>query len=127
MKNLLLTLFNHERYQSVSIITCAVLLLFFYGCEPKCKSIINPNTQSSRSELDAEIEILVSRANSGYASLEQQEQLRQLLFEQTIASATSGTVNPVALMTSIGAILGLGATVDNVRKRKEIKRITTQP
>jgi len=126
MGKLLNTLFNHERYQTISIIVSALLLLFFYGCEPKCKSIYNPAENVTRAELDIEIDMLIGKANAGYASLESQEELRKLLFEQALTAASTGTVNPIALLTSIGAILGVGATVDNVRKRKEIKRITTE-
>lgn len=125
MKNILDTLFNHERYQTISIIIAAALLLYFYGCEPKCKSITKPRQQVTRAELDAEVESIIAKANIGYISLEQQEELRQLLFQQALTAAATGTINPIALMTSVGALLGLGATVDNVRKRKEIKRLTT--
>lgn len=124
MKKLLETLFNHERYQTISIIVCSLLLLYFYGCEPKCKSITSPDTNVTRAELDIEVEQIIARANIGYASLEQQEKLRQLLFQQALAAASTGTVNPLSLFTSVGILLGVGATVDNVRKRKEIKRLT---
>jgi len=125
MKKLLETLFNHERYQSISIIVCSLLLLYFYGCEPKCKSIITPDENVTRSELDLEIEQVIAKANIGYASLEQQEELRDLLFEQALTAASSGTINPIAILTSAAAILGVGATADNIRKRKEIKRLST--
>lgn len=125
MKKLLTILFNHERYQSISIIVCAALLLYFYGCEPKCKSLIDPSTKINRAELDIEVESIIAKANASYISLEQQEELRQLLFQQALAAASTGSVNPLSLFSSIGILLGVGATVDNVRKRKEIKRLTT--
>jgi len=126
MRKILIELFNHDRYETISIILASVLLLFFFGCEPTCQSILEPGNTSSRSELDAEIEMMIARANAGYASLEKQESLRQLLFNQTIASASTGTFNPIALLTSIGAIFGVGATVDNVRNRKKIKKLESE-
>lgn len=125
MKKLLDTLFNHERYQSISIIICAALLVYFYGCEPKCQSITQPNLQVTRAELDIEVESIIAKANIGYMSLEQQEELRDLILQQAISAASTGAINPIALITSVGTILGVGATVDNVRKRREIKRLTT--
>lgn len=125
MKKLLDTLFNHERYQTISLLIATGLLLWFLGCEPKCKSLIDPTQRITRGELDIEIEILISKANLEYASLEQQEKLRDFLLQQALTSASTGTVNPIALMTSVAALLGLGATADNVRKRKVIKRLTT--
>lgn len=121
MKDFLKNLFNHERYQVISILLAAGLLIYFYGCQPKVPSIINPNNEISRAELDIEVENFIARANFGYASLTQQEALRQMLFEQAMIAASTGAFNPVAMMTSVGAILGIGATVDNVRKRKRIK------
>jgi len=126
MLELLKTLFNHERYQTISIIVAALLLIGFYGCEPKCKSIINPAERVTRSELDIEIDTVIAKANAGYASLEQQEDLRSLMFEHALTAASTGTVNPVALLTSVAALLGVGATADNIRKRKQIKKLTTE-
>lgn len=125
MKKLLTTLFNHERYQTISIIVCSALLLYFYGCEPKCKSLIEPNTKINRAELDIEVESIIAKANAGYMSLEKQEQLQNLLFQQAMISASTGSFNPIALIASVAGLLGVGATVDNVRKRKEIKRLST--
>lgn len=125
MKKLLETLFNHERYQTISLLIAAVLLIWFLGCEPKCKSIISLDRTVTRAELELEIESVITKANMGFASLEKQEQLRDLLFQQVLLGASTGQVNVLALMTSIGATLGLGAAADNIRKRKEIKRLTT--
>jgi len=123
MKNLLPTLFNHERYQTISIIVSALLLIGFYGCEPKCFDPMNPGERITRTELDISIDTFIAKANAGYASLEQQEELRAFLLEQSLNTAATGNLNPLALITSICTILGIGAGVDNVRKRKEIKKL----
>jgi len=79
----------------------------------------------TRGELDIEVEQIIAKANLGYASLEQQEELRKILFQQALAAASTGSVNPLSLFTSLGIILGVAASVDNVRKRQEIKKLTT--
>ncbi len=125
MKKLLDTLLNHERYQTISLLLATGLLIWFLGCEPKTQSLIDPTQQVTRGQLDIEIDTIISKSNIAYASLEKQEKLRDFMFQQAMIGATTGAVNPIALLTSIAALLGAGATVDNVRKRKEIKRLTT--
>lgn len=125
MKKLLGILFNHERYQTISFLVVLVLLLWFFGCEPRCKSIIYPDQTVTRPELELEIESVIAKANIGYATLEKQEQLRDILLQQAMNSVSTGSFNPVALISSVAAVLGVGTAVDNVRKRKEIKRLTT--
>lgn len=124
MKKLLFELFNHERYQTISVVLTALLLCFFYGCQPKCKSLFNPGVNVTRMQLDAEVDSVIAKANIGYASLEQQKKLQELLFEQSLISVTTGAFNPVGLITSVGALLGVGAVTDNVRKRKQIKKLS---
>lgn len=75
-------------------------------------------------ELEAEINSVIDKANIAYASLDQQEELRSLLFETSLLAATTQGINPIPLITSIAAVLGVGAVTDNVRKRKQIKKLT---
>lgn len=126
MEKIIKTLFTKERYQTIAVILTACLLLYFYACVPKTTSILNPPQKISREQLNIEVDILIAKANAGYASLEQQEKLRDLLFEQALIAAATGTINPIALLTTIGTILGIGAAADNVNKRKEIKKLTTK-
>lgn len=88
--------------------------------------MINPAERVTRSELDIEIDTVIAKANAGYASLESQENLRATLLEHALTAASTGTVNPLALITSLTAIIGIGAGADNVRKRKQIKKLTTE-
>lgn len=125
MKKLLDTLLNHERYQTISLLLATGLLIWFLGCEPKTQSLIDPTQQVTRAQLDIEIDTIISKSNIAYASLEKQEHLREFLLQQALIGASAGTINPLTLFTSLAAILGVGATVDNVRKRKDIKRLTT--
>ena len=125
MQNFLKTLLNHERYQTISCLLVGLLLAFFYSCQPTCRSPLDPEIEITRAQLDMEIDVFVAKANMGYQTLEHKEQLRDILFQQAMATASGAAFNPIALLTTAGAVLGLGATVDNVRKRKEIKRLST--
>lgn len=116
-------LFNHERYESIAIIIAAGLLIWFYGCDSKVPSIINPEIQVNRTELQMEIDQLLSLAEYRYTQLDQQDLLKEALLTHAMLVAQGGTLNPIAVITAIAGILGIGATVDNVRKRKEIKSL----
>lgn len=118
-------LFNHERYQTISILIIAAGLVFLYSCESKVRSLTDPTIKVNRIELESELEAIVKSAEFKFADLERQEALKDLLFEQSLIAASSGTINPIALLTTIGTIFGAGATIDNIRKRKEIKVLKT--
>lgn len=116
-------LFNHERYESIAIVIAAGLLIWFYGCDSKVPSITDPAVQVNRTELQMEIDQLLSLAEYRYTQLDEQDRIKEALLTHAILVAQGGTLNPIAVVTAIAGILGIGATVDNVRKRKEIKSL----
>lgn len=123
MKKLIDTLFNHERYQTIAIITAAVLLLVLWGCQGTAPSLLDPSKRVNRAELQNELDLMLIRAEMGFARIEQRERIMALVLQQALIAGQTGTINPFALLTTIGAILGVGATVDNVRKRKVLKSL----
>jgi len=125
LADLIKKLFNHERYQSLAVITVIVLLAIFFGCESKVTSINNPTQKVTRAELQLELDVMIAKCKIGLKKLDRQDELRNLILQQALITASTGTINPLALITSLGTILGIGATVDNVRKRKDIKKIKT--
>lgn len=127
MKKLLSTLFNHERYQSISIILCAIMLCFMASCTPKCHSILDPSKQITQTELEGEIALLQSRIDVEIETLEQQEAVRTLLLSLAQTYVVGGGFNPMSALTGVIALLGTGAVIDNTRKRKEIKKLSTTP
>lgn len=117
------TLFNHERYESIAIIIAAGMLIWFYGCESKVPGIKDPEKQVTRTELQMEIDQLLDMAEYRYTQLDQQDQIKEALLTHAMLVAQGGTINPIAVVTAIAGVLGIGATVDNVRKRKELKSL----
>ena len=106
----------------VTLNICSLVLLYAYGCQPKTKSLTQPDHKVTRSELQTEIEMLLAKARIGEADLERQEEIRNLIFNQTLLVAQGQPVSPLGVMTSILAILGIGATADDVRLRKQRKK-----
>lgn len=114
---------NHERYQSIAIGLIIILLGIMIGCQSKVTSIIHPTLQVTRSELQSELDNLLSAAELKFAALDQQDEIKATLYQVGMVTAQTGTFNPIGLITTIAGILGVGATVDNVRKRKVIKKL----
>ena len=127
VKNLLLTLFNHERYQTISVLLCTVMLVWMSSCSPKCHSLLDPTKEITKTELDGEVSYLQSRIDAEIESLEQQEAIRTLLLSLAQSYVTTGTFSPLSALTGAIALLGTGAVVDNVRKRRDIKKLSTSP
>lgn len=117
---------NHERYQAIAIGLVLILLAVMFGCQSKVSSIINPTLQVSRDELQLELNQLLSTAEIKFSQLDQQDQLKATLYQIGLVTAQTGTFNPIGLITAIAGILGVGATVDNVRKRKTIKTLESK-
>ena len=124
MKNFLLLLFNHERYQSISVIICIVLLVVCYGCQSKIDSLVYPGKLITRAELDIELDTLIATAELRYSRLDQQDQLKEALYQIGSLTAQTGSFNPQGLVTTLFSVLGVGALTDNVRKRLEIKKLS---
>lgn len=106
----------------ITLNLCSFVLLFAYGCEPKTKSLINENEKITRAELQSELGLLLARAKRGTEDLDRQDKIRNLIFENAIFIAQGGQVNPIGVVTSILALLGIGVTVDDVRLRNERKK-----
>ena len=103
-------------------ILCAGILCFAYGCEPTARSIINPNMKFTRLELEAEIKNITQIYSLRIKDIEKQEQFRQTIFNQILITAETGTINPIGVLTSVLAILGIGAAGDDVRLRRQRKK-----
>lgn len=119
----LLKFLNHERCQVIAVVLCVVVLLSGITCQSKTQSLHFPERKVTRAELKAEVETFVARADQAFADLDRQDEGKALLFDQVVLWTTSGTFNPNALLPLLAGILGVGAVADNVRKRKQIKKL----
>lgn len=114
---------RHNQGLVVSGILALAVVFWAYGCPPSVRSIQDPGLRLDRTGLVAEVEAFAAQAASRFESLEQQEQLRQTLFNLSIEYAKGGKLNPAAVAITLGNIVGLGAIVDNRRKDVVIKQL----
>lgn len=103
----------------LSTLLCTTLLFYAYGCEPKTKSLIDPMRRVTRAELQLELDTLFATSKLRILDLDRKDQIRDFVFQQVLISAQGGGVNPVGVITSLLAILGIGMTADDIRLRRE--------
>lgn len=109
---------NHQRYEVISCVVIVVILISFLGCQSETTSILDPSTSISRDELSAEVNNFMERAKIRFADLDRQDEIKQILLNNALLYSATGTLNPVGVVTTLAAVFGIGATVDNVRRRK---------
>ena len=109
---------SHNTGIVVGQLICFAVLIFAHGCESKVTSITTPSARVSRSELEVEVESFLAIADLRFADLNKQDEFRNELFKHAALWAQGGTLNPVGLALSLASIIGVGATVDNVTKRR---------
>ncbi len=105
-----------------ALILCAGVTFYAYGCESKTTSLIDSRRTINREQLTMEIDQLIRLTENKVADLDKQDALKQFIFEQTIIVAQGGTVNPVGVLTSLMALMGIGFGADDIRVRKQRKK-----
>lgn len=111
---------RHNSGIVIGIILVIAILVWCYGCQSKVTSISNYPVLVTRSALELEVDHFLKQAEMRFAELDQQDEFKRTLFAMAIDFMAEGKVNPLAIAITLGNILGLGAVIDNVRKRTYI-------
>ena len=117
-----MTNWTNKTGSAIAIIGVCIILIYAFGCQPKTTSLIEPGKQVNRTELLTELEILKLKFEDRAADLDKQDEIRNIILQQSLTIANTGDINPLGIITSALAIFGAGASVDNVRLRKKVKR-----
>ncbi len=107
----------------ISSILALAVLIWTYGCESQVTSILYAPDFVNRGQLEIEVDTFIAQAELKFADLDRQDQVKSTLFNAAINFIQGGNVNPAAVAIVIGNILGLGAVIDNVRKRTLINTL----
>ena len=129
---------RHNGGLFVAVIICATVVLWSYGCESRTISLVDTNRTVTRTELVLEVSAeqerlqreateLVAHATMGEEDLNRQDALKSAIWNIGLQAATGQAINPLAVITTIGTIIGVGAVVDNKRKDSVINRLSTPP
>ena len=114
---------RHNQGMFIGGAIAIAVLVWTYGCESQVTSILYAPDLVNRGQLQIEVDTFVAQAELKFANLDRQDQVRSTLFETALTFMEGGNVNPAAVAIVIGNILGLGAVIDNVRKRTLINTL----
>lgn len=120
-KNKIFTELKENAGLLIAVIIIPLVLLFLYGCSSTVFSIISPTEKVNRAQLQLEVDTFIASAEQRFTELDEQDRIKALLLEHAFIIAETNSINPLALLTTFGSVLGLGAVADNVRKRKVIR------
>lgn len=112
---------NHERYTAIGLLLSVCLIIWITACESKVRSIRYPDHKLTRDQIQAELDSYLAQYDYSIQRLDQQDKIKNLLLENALLVSQGGVFNPYALIPSIAALLGVGATVDRVRAVKKKK------
>lgn len=114
------------RHNSGIIISSAMIpfvLIFAYSCQSVVVSSLQPGEKVTRAELVSEVDFFLTQAELKFADLDRQDLVKETIFNSLVEVAQGGQVNPLGVLLMAGNLLGLGAVVDNVRKRTHINTL----
>ncbi|GAH79492.1 unnamed protein product [marine sediment metagenome] len=114
------SLFKRETGEIIAIGICLLCTIWIYSCESRVMSLSGDRVKLTRSEIQAELDAYLALAEIRFEQLDQQDAFKETVFNIGINIAEGGTISPIGAALILGNILGIGATVDNVRKRKVI-------
>lgn len=114
---------RHNSGMVIGCVLCSIVLTWVYGCESKVVSITNTPVLVTRAELELEVDHFMRMAEIRFVDLNQQDEFKRTIFAMAMDFMKEGKINPLAIAITLGNILGLGAVIDNVRKRTYINTL----
>lgn len=122
------TFIRHNSGICIGFALLPLVLIYAYSCQSTVVSLVRPGQLITRPELVAEVDYFLAEAETKFDDLDRQDLVKNTLFNSLIELAQGKAVNPAGIALVIGNILGLGAVIDNVRKRTHINTLkTTHP
>lgn len=109
-------------YKALALALIVILLIYFFGCDAKTTSVLDPPKKVTKEELRAELDLFVANFETKFRNIERQEAFKEALFNAALIMYQTGNVDPVGVVITLAGIFGVGSTVDTVRLRKKIKK-----
>jgi len=112
---------NDNHWYLIAGMIVAVLIFWAYGCQSQVKSIMYPEQQVNRSELQNELVYLVGLAKSRTEDLDRQDESKQALLDAATVIGSTGSINPAGLVNIAATVVAIGF---GLKKRQEVNVLT---
>ena len=122
-----LKFFNENHWQAIAVLVICAAGVWFYGCESRVQSIMNPTTKVTRTELMGEVDAFLATAKAREMSLDEQDALRKKILDNAALFAQGGQMNPMGALSTVVSIFAISSAVDNRRKLKEVLKSQETP
>jgi len=129
---------RHNQAMAIGMILALILSLWFFGCESRTQSLVNPTLKVTEGELNIEYTSELAKLESELSALKattevrlqdlhRQDSFKQALYNNAILIAEGNNPNPLGILSLIGTLFGLSAVIDNRRKDGIITGLQAEP
>lgn len=119
----ILTFIRHNPGIVTGFTLCALCLFWIYSCHSTVISLVHANLKVTRVELVSEVDTFLASAEARFEDLDRQDLIKETIFNSVLELAQGGSVNPIGVVLALAGILGIGAGVDNIKKRTHINTL----
>lgn len=110
--------------KTVALILLTAFLLWGWGCPSRVPSLLERGKNITRPELQIELDTLIATAEFRMTSLDQQDQFRDLIFQNALLLVQGGQLNPVGIVTMLLTIYGATRGASDIIKKVKKKSTT---
>jgi len=112
---------NDNHWYIIAGLVMASMMFWTYGCVSTVSSVMYPDKQINRSELETELQYLVSTVQNRIEDLDRQDAIKQSLLDAANVVASTGTINPSGLINLAATIGAIGFGLNRNQALKKIK------
>lgn len=118
-----LSYFTENIPKTFALCLLTAFLFWGYGCPSRVPSLLHPDVRITRPELQIELDTIIATAEYRLASLDSQDQFRDIIFKNAMLMVQGGAINPVGVLTGLAALYGIGVAgkqvKDKIKKKQE--------
>lgn len=117
------TFIRHNVGISIGVPLCFLFLFYAYSCQSTVISLVKSDVRITRAQLVLEVDEILASAEAKFDDLDRQDLVRDTVFNSVLNLAQGKAINPIGIILTLAGILGIGAGIDNIKKRTHINTL----